>query len=55
MELELNDFDLPRTIEHTMVLERERAQRRAIALAHTIDDRLGMIRAEKSATQCTSR
>ena len=47
MELELSDFDLGSTIENTLVLVRERAQRRGITLARTIDDRLGIIRADE--------
>jgi signal transduction histidine kinase len=47
MELELSDFDLRGTIENTLILVRERAQRRGIALACTIDERLGNIRADE--------
>ena len=47
MELERSDFDLPATIENTLVLVRERAQRRNIALTRTIDDGLGTILADE--------
>ena len=43
MELELSEFDLPNAIENALILVRERASRRGIALGHTIDERLGMI------------
>jgi signal transduction histidine kinase len=44
MELEPTDFDLPTVIENTLMLVRERAQRRGIMLWHTLDERLGMTR-----------
>lgn len=47
MELELSDFDLPSTIESTLILVRDRAVRRGIALERTVDQRLGMIRADE--------
>jgi len=47
MELEPTDFDLLNAIENTLILVRERAQRRAIALERTFDDRLGVIRADE--------
>jgi protein-histidine pros-kinase len=47
MELELSEFDLPRAIENALILVRERAFRRGITLRHTIDERLGMIRADE--------
>ncbi len=47
MELELTDFDLPSTIENTLILVRERAVRRGIALGRTVDERLGMVRADE--------
>ena len=47
MELELNDFDLPGTIENTLILVRERAQRHGITLGHIVDKRLGTIRADE--------
>jgi GAF domain-containing protein len=43
MELELSEFDLPNAIENALILVRERASRRGIALGHSIDERLGMI------------
>jgi len=47
MELELTDFDLASTIEGTLILVRERAQRRGIMLGRTVDERLGIIRADE--------
>jgi signal transduction histidine kinase len=47
MELEPTDFDLPSAIENTLILVRERAQRRAITLQRTVDERLGTIRADE--------
>jgi two-component system, NtrC family, sensor kinase len=47
MELEPTDFDLPSVIENALILVRERAQRRAITLGRTVDERLGMIRADE--------
>jgi GAF domain-containing protein len=47
MELEPTDFDLPSAIENALILVRERAQRRAITLQRTVDERLGMIRADE--------
>ena len=47
MELEATDFDLPSAIENTLMLVRERAHRRAITLARTIDERLAMIRGDE--------
>jgi signal transduction histidine kinase len=47
MELELTDFNLPQAIENALTLVRERAGRRAIALAHTMDERLGKIRGDE--------
>jgi signal transduction histidine kinase len=47
MELELSEFDLPSTIENTLILVRERAQRRGITLGRTIDERIGSIRADE--------
>jgi signal transduction histidine kinase len=43
MELELSEFDLPQAIENALILVRERASRRGIRLASTIDKRLGRI------------
>ena len=36
-------LDLPNAIDHALILVRERASRRGIRLASTIDERLGMI------------
>ncbi|MET0345105.1 MAG: GAF domain-containing protein [Casimicrobiaceae bacterium] len=47
MELELAQFDLPHAIDNTLVLLREKAQRRGIALAREIDPRLGAVNADE--------
>ena len=47
MELEPADFDLAAAIDNTLVLVRERAQRRGIALTRTIDPRVDGIRADE--------
>ena len=47
MELELSDFDLPGIIDNTLVLLRERAVRRGIAIGRAIDERLGAICADE--------
>jgi signal transduction histidine kinase/putative methionine-R-sulfoxide reductase with GAF domain len=47
MELELTALDLPSTIDSTLTLVRERATRRGITLARTIDERLGSIAADE--------
>jgi len=47
MELELTDFDLPTAIENALILVRERAGRRSIALHTDIDNRLGQIQADE--------
>jgi len=47
MELELTDFDLPTAIENALMLVRERAGRRSIALQTNIDNRLGQIQADE--------
>jgi signal transduction histidine kinase len=47
MELELSNFNLPSTIEQTVMLVRERAVRRGITLGRTIDERLGSIHADE--------
>ena len=47
MELELTDFDLPTAIENALMLVRERAGRRSIALHTSLDPRLGQIRADE--------
>jgi signal transduction histidine kinase len=47
MELELTDFDLPSAIDNALMLVRERAGRRCIALHQATDDRLGQIRGDE--------
>jgi GAF domain-containing protein len=47
MELELTDFDLPTAIENALMLIRERAGRRSIALHTNIDHQLGQIQADE--------
>jgi len=47
MELELTEFDLPTAIDNALMLVRERAGRRSIALHTNIDDRLGGIQADE--------
>ena len=47
MELELADFDLPTAIENALILVRERAGRRGIALHQAVDRRLGPIRGDE--------
>ena len=47
MELELSDFDLPMTIDNALMLVRERAGRRSIALHTTVDERLGQVQADE--------
>jgi signal transduction histidine kinase len=47
MELELTDFDLPTAVENALMLVRERAGRRSIALHTNIDSRLGQIQADE--------
>src|SRR4030095_16952656 len=47
METELSDFDLPTTVDNALILVRERAARRGIALHKTVDERLGQIEADE--------
>jgi signal transduction histidine kinase/putative methionine-R-sulfoxide reductase with GAF domain len=47
MELEPSQFDLPHAIDNTLVLLRERAQRRGISLGREVDERLGSIHADE--------
>jgi signal transduction histidine kinase len=47
MELELTEFDLPTAIDNALMLVRERAGRRSIALHTNIDNRLGQIQADE--------
>ncbi len=43
MELERTDFDLPQAIDNAVILVRERAVRRGIALHQMVDEQLGQI------------
>jgi len=47
MELELSECDLPTAIENALMLVRERAGRRSIALHTNIDAQLGLIEADE--------
>jgi len=47
MELELTDFHLPTAIDNALMLVRERAGRRSIALHTSIDHRFGHIQADE--------
>ena len=47
MELELTDFDLPTALGSAVMLVRERAGRRSIALHTSIDNRLGEIQGDE--------
>jgi signal transduction histidine kinase len=47
MELEPAEFDLKDAVENAMSLVRERAHRRGIAFQRTIDDNVGLIRADE--------
>jgi signal transduction histidine kinase/putative methionine-R-sulfoxide reductase with GAF domain len=47
MELELSDFDLPMTIDNALMLVRERAARRSIALHSTVDERVSQIQGDE--------
>jgi signal transduction histidine kinase len=47
MELELSDFDLPMTIDNALMLIRERAARRSIALNTAVDARVGQVHADE--------
>jgi signal transduction histidine kinase/HAMP domain-containing protein len=47
VELEPADFDLPGAIDNALLLMRERANRKGIALGRTIDERLGIVRADE--------
>jgi GAF domain-containing protein/anti-sigma regulatory factor (Ser/Thr protein kinase) len=47
MELEVTDFDLPMTIDNALMLVRERAARRSIALHTAVDERLGKVQADE--------
>jgi signal transduction histidine kinase len=47
MELEVTDFDLPAAIDNALILVRERASRRGIALGRAIDVGLGTVRGDE--------
>jgi signal transduction histidine kinase len=47
MELELTDFHLPTALDNALMLVRERAGRRAIALEMNVDERLDQVRADE--------
>jgi GAF domain-containing protein len=47
MELELTDFHFPTALDSALILVRERAGRRGIALHLTVDERLGQMRADE--------
>src|SRR5215510_9521836 len=47
MEVELTEFDLPTALDNALMLVRERAGRRSIALHTNIDTRLGQIQADE--------
>src|SRR5262249_48123572 len=47
MELELTEFHLPTAIDNALMLVRERAGRRSIALQTSIDERAGQIQADE--------
>jgi len=47
MELDLTEFDLANAIENALMLIRERAGRRSIALHTSIDNQLGQIQADE--------
>ena len=47
MELDLADFDLPSAIDDALLLMRERAGRRGIAVARRVDEGLGQIHADQ--------
>jgi signal transduction histidine kinase len=47
MELELTDFHLPTALDNALMLVRERAGRRSIALQMSVDQGLGQIRADE--------
>ena len=47
MDLEVSDFDLPSALDNALTLVRERAGRRSIALAQSIGEEVGAIRADE--------
>jgi len=47
MDLELSEFDLAMTIDNALMLVRERAARRSIALNTAVDERVGQVHADE--------
>jgi signal transduction histidine kinase len=47
MELEPTDFDLPQALQNALILVRERATRRGVALDLSVDARVGQIRGDE--------
>jgi len=47
MELERTDFDLPSAIDNALLLMRERASRKGIAVGRAVDERLGVVDADE--------
>jgi signal transduction histidine kinase len=47
MELEATEFDLPQAIENALILVRERAARRGVAVGRAVDPRLGRFRGDE--------
>jgi signal transduction histidine kinase len=47
MELEPEDYDLPGAINNALILVKERANRRGIALGSDVDERLGTLRGDE--------
>ena len=47
MELDLTDFDLPLAIQNALILVRERASRRGVALHQLIDEGVSDVRADE--------
>jgi signal transduction histidine kinase len=47
MELDLTDFDLPLAIQNALILVRERASRRGVALHQSIEEGIGDVRADE--------
>ncbi len=47
MELEVTEFDLRQAIDNALILVRERAGRRGIALHQSVDERLGGVRGDE--------
>jgi signal transduction histidine kinase len=47
MELERSDFDLPSAIDNALLLMRERASRKDIAIGRAVDERVGVLDADE--------